>query len=109
MQLAGAGGEGSIETVALDHERDLLGQLNHWSFGSAADAIVLPELEPRAVRQRFIVPSIGRGDIARGERSDIRSFEHLFELLNFVNYAFNIHARQYSGRTPARCGTGTLS
>lgn len=93
----------------IDRERDLLGQLNHWSLSSAADAVVLPEFEPRAIRQRFIVPSIGRGDIARRERSDIRSFEHLLQLLNVVNDAFNVHARQYSGRMPARCGRGTLS
>ena len=78
--------------------RGLLGQLKSWSFGSAAYAIVLPQLEPGAIGEGFVVPSVGRGDIARREGPGVRSFEHLFELLNFVNYAFNIHARQYSGR-----------
>jgi len=42
------------------------------------------------------VPSIRGRDIASLKRSDIGSFEHLLQLLNFINYAFNVHRQQYS-------------
>lgn len=76
--------------------RDLFGLLDHGTFRSAADPVGLPQLEPGAVRQRFIVPTIRRGDIGLLERTDIRSFKHLLELLDFVNYAFDVHRQQYS-------------
>jgi len=75
---------------------DLFRQLDHRSLRSAANPVVLPELEPRAMRQRFIVPSIRGRDIGFFKRPDIRSFEHLFQLLNFIDYAFNVHRQQYS-------------
>src|SRR5215472_12272645 len=39
-------------------------QSDYWRLRSAADAIPLAELEPRAVRQHFIVPSICSREIA---------------------------------------------
>jgi hypothetical protein len=48
------------------------------------------------VCQPLIVPSIRGTDIGFLEWPDIRSFEHLLELLDFVNDAFNVHLQQYS-------------
>jgi hypothetical protein len=48
------------------------------------------------VRQPFIVPAIRGSDVGFLERPDIRSFEHLLELLDFVNDAFDVHPKQYS-------------
>lgn len=70
---------------------DLLGLLEYRSCGPAADAIIVPEAEPGAVSEGFVVPSVRSGDIAGAERADIRSLEHLLELLDVVDNAFNIH------------------
>ena len=59
---------------------------------SAADAVMLPELKPRAMRQHFIVPAIRSGDIGCAEWSSVRCFEHFLQLLNLVDEALNIHA-----------------
>ena len=48
------------------------------------------------MRQRFIVCSIRGSDIGFIQWPDIRSFEHLLELLDFIDYAFNVHPQQYS-------------
>ena len=48
------------------------------------------------MRQHFIVPSIRGRDIRFFKWPDIRSFEHLLQLLNFINYAFNVHPQQYN-------------
>ena len=63
-----------------------------WGLASAAEAIPLPNSEPRAVREHFIVPSIGSRDVACAEWPNIRRFEHFLQLLNLVNNAFNVHA-----------------
>jgi Protein of unknown function (DUF3592) len=52
------------------------GQLEHWSLWSAADSAVLPQPEPRAVRQLFIVASICSRDVVCAEWPNIRCFEH---------------------------------
>jgi hypothetical protein len=54
------------------------------------------------MRQSFIVPSIRGRDVSFLERSDIRSFEHLLQLLDLINYAFNVHPQQYSESALAR-------
>jgi len=46
--------------------------------------------------KRFIVPSIRGRDIGFCEWPDIRSCEHLLQLLDFVNSSFNVHRQQYS-------------
>jgi hypothetical protein len=61
-------------------------------FGSAADAKMLPELKPGAMRELFVVPSIGGRDVACGERPDIGRFKHFLQLLNIVNDALDVHA-----------------
>jgi hypothetical protein len=48
------------------------------------------------MRQGFIVPPIRGRDIGFPEWPDIGSFEHLLQLLNFIDYAFNVHSQQYS-------------
>jgi hypothetical protein len=67
-------------------------------FGSTADAILLPQPKPRAVREHFVVPPIRSREIAGAEWPNIRRFEHFLQLLNLVNYAFNVHASQSSKR-----------
>ena len=61
---------------------------------------MLPELEPRTVSQRFIVPSICSRDVACAEWSNVRSFEHFLKLLDVVNCAFNVHGSPSSRRKP---------
>jgi hypothetical protein len=48
------------------------------------------------MREHFVVPSIRSREVARPQRSDVRSFEHFLKLLNLVNDAFNVHASQSS-------------
>ena len=43
---------------------------------SAANAVSLPNPKPRAMREPFVVPSIGSRDVACAEWSNIRRFEH---------------------------------
>jgi hypothetical protein len=64
------------------------------AFGltSAANPILLPEAKPRAMREHFVVPSICSSDVACAEWSNIGRFEHLLQLLNLVNDAFNVHS-----------------
>jgi hypothetical protein len=65
-----------------------------WGFGPAADAKMLPELKPWAMRELCVVPSIGSRDVTGGERPDIGRFKHFLQLLNFVNDPLNVHALQ---------------
>ena len=45
------------------------------------------------MRQHFIVPSIRGGNIGFLQWPDIRSFKHLLQLLDFIDYAFNVHSQ----------------
>jgi hypothetical protein len=36
------------------------------------------------MREHFVVPSIRSREVARPQRSDVRSFEHFLKLLNLV-------------------------
>jgi hypothetical protein len=51
-------------------------QLKHWGLGSATHAIPLPQLEPWAVRELRIVPSIRSREVTLAQRSDVRRLEH---------------------------------
>jgi hypothetical protein len=62
---------------------------------------MLPELKPWAMRELFVVPSIGSRDITCGERPDIGRFKHFLQLLNVVNDALNVHAFLSSGKRRA--------
>jgi hypothetical protein len=48
------------------------------------------------MRQPLVVSTVRGADIRFLEWPDIRSFEHLLELLDLINYAFNVHPQQYS-------------
>jgi hypothetical protein len=67
-----------------------------FAFTSAANSELLPQPKPRAMREHFVVPSIGSRDVACAEWSDIRRFEHFPQLLNLVNDAFNVHSLSIS-------------
>jgi hypothetical protein len=69
----------------------LFGKLDYRVFRSAANAIVFPQLEPGACRERFIVSSICSGDVAFIEWSDIGTFKHLLKLLDVINDALDVH------------------
>jgi hypothetical protein len=47
-----------------------------FGFTSAAHAVTLPKLKPWAMREGFVVPSIGGRDVACAEWPNIRRFEH---------------------------------
>lgn len=57
---------------------------------------MLPQLEPRAMREHLIVPTIRSRDVACAEWPYVRGFEHFLKLLNLGNDAFNVHASQSS-------------
>jgi len=63
---------------------------------SAANSVLLPLSEPRAMREHLVVSSIRSRDVGCAEWPRIRRFEHLLYLLDFVNNAFNVHASQSS-------------
>ena len=62
------------------------------SIRSTTDAIPLPEPKPRAMSLCLIVPSIRSRDVAGAQRPDVGYGEHLFQLLDFGNGSFKIHA-----------------
>jgi hypothetical protein len=69
---------------------------------------MLPKLKPWAMREPFVVPSIGSRDVTCGERPDIGRFKHFLQLLNIVNDALDVHALQSSSKRRERSnGTGT--
>jgi hypothetical protein len=47
-----------------------------FGFTSAANPELLPQPKPRALREHFVVPSIGSRDVACAEWPNIRRFEH---------------------------------
>jgi hypothetical protein len=47
-----------------------------FGFTSAANPELLPEPEPRAMREHFVVPAIGSRDVACAEWPNIRRLEH---------------------------------
>lgn len=61
------------------------------SFGTATDAIPLPEPEPRTVGLFLIVPSIGGHKIAGGQRSLVRNREDPFQPFDFGDGPFGVH------------------
>ena len=63
---------------------------------SAANSVLLPQSEPRAMREHLVVSSIRSRDVGCAEWPRIRRFEHFLYLLDIVNNAFNVHASQSS-------------
>jgi hypothetical protein len=47
-----------------------------FGFRSATNPEMLPKTKPRAMREHFVVPSIGSRDVACAEWPNIRRFEH---------------------------------
>jgi hypothetical protein len=62
------------------------------SLRPATKAEIVPQAKPRTLSQGLIVPSICGRDVSGGKRPYIGCFKHLFQLLDFVDYAFYIHA-----------------
>ena len=63
--------------LALDGQAALtLNPKPAFGFTSAAEAIPLPKTKPPALREDFVVPSIGGRDVACAEWPNIRRFEH---------------------------------
>jgi len=60
-----------LQDLAFNSVYPVFGRLR-----SATDAKMVPQLEPWAVRQLGIMPSIGSRDVACAEWSNIRLFEH---------------------------------
>ncbi len=73
-----------------------------FGFISTADPIPLPELKPGAMREHFVVPSIGGRDVACVEWPDIGRFEHFLQLLDIVDDAFNVHRHNHLGESAQR-------
>ena len=62
-----------------------------FGLSSAANPVPLPQPKPRAMREHFVMPSISGRQVTCAEWPNIRRFEHLLELLDLVNDAFNVH------------------
>ena len=73
-------------------------QSEQWGFRAAADAVSLPKLEPGAMREHFIVPSIRSREVAWAQRSRIRRHEQPLKRFDFANDPLNIHGFEYSQR-----------
>jgi len=67
-------------------------ELKGRGLGAATDSEALPQLEPGALGEHLVVPAIGGSNVALGERTNVRSFEHLLKLLDVVDDAFDVHA-----------------
>ena len=63
---------------------------------SAANSVLLPQSEPRAMREHLVVSSIRSRGVSCAEWPRIRRFEHFLYLLDLVNNAFNVHGSQSS-------------
>jgi hypothetical protein len=74
-QATEAGRKGA-EIKSVRHGRLALNPKPTLGFTSTAHAVALPKLKPWAVREAFVVPSIGGRDVACAERPNIRRFEH---------------------------------
>jgi hypothetical protein len=62
-----------------------------FGFTSAADPILLPEPEPWALREHFVVPSIRSREVAPAQRSGVRLCEDALKALDFGNSLFSVH------------------
>jgi hypothetical protein len=62
---------------------------------SAADAIALPQTEPRAMGEHLIVPPIGSRNVRCAQRSAVRHCQDALKPLDLGNDSFNFHSHQY--------------
>lgn len=83
-----------------DRDRDGnlgLRQSDARSLGSATEAVTLPQPEPGAVGQLFIMPSIRSRQIARAWWPSVRRGENALQGLDLGDDLLNIHLWQYTG------------
>jgi hypothetical protein len=52
---------------------------------------MLPQPKPRAVCEHFVVPPIGSGEVALGQRSNVRYCQDALKALNFGDSLLGIH------------------
>lgn len=60
--------------------------------GSAADAVPLPQPEPRAMREHFVMPSICSGEVTWAQRSKVWHREDSLEAFDFGNSLLGVHS-----------------
>ena len=58
---------------------------------SAANPEMLPEPEPRTIREHIVMPSIRSRDVACAEWPDIRHCQDALKALDFSNGLFSVH------------------
>jgi hypothetical protein len=66
---------------------------DHWSLRSATDAIPLPNPEPRALLEPFVMPSIRSGEIAPAQRSGVLHCENALKALDLGDSLLRVHFR----------------
>jgi hypothetical protein len=64
---------------------------NDGRLRSATYAKMLPQPEPRAVREHIVVPMIGSRKVACAQRSRVWDHEDALQSLDFSNGLFNAH------------------
>jgi hypothetical protein len=69
---------------------------NDGRLRSATYAKLLRQPEPRAVRERLVVPSICSCEVACAERSGVRHRKDALQPLDFSNGVIGVHASQSS-------------
>lgn len=61
-------------------------------FTPAANSVLLPKAEPRAVRKHFVVPPIRSREVARAQRSGVRYCEDALKPLDVGNSLLGVHS-----------------
>jgi hypothetical protein len=59
--------------------------------GTVADAVPMPKLKPRAMRECIVVPSVRSSEVACAQRSRVGHREDALQPLDFSNALFSIH------------------
>ena len=62
---------------------------------AAANPVLLPKPEPRAMREHVVVPSIRGRDVACAQRSGVRYRVDALQPLDFGNGPLGVHPSQY--------------
>ena len=69
--------------------------MSMYASGTAADAVPMPKLKPRAMRERIVVPSVRSSEVACAQRSRVGHREDALQPLDFSNALFSVHRSQY--------------
>jgi hypothetical protein len=67
----------------------------------AANSVLLPKAKPRAMRQHFVMSSIGSREVASAERSGVRLCEDALKALDFGNSLLGVHSVSISNMAVA--------